>query len=60
MKDGLDVRVLDLVPGSSDDQKLMDREHVRRLLAAAVACIAVLYRGCAARMSFQHLFSFVL
>ena len=57
VKDGLNVRVLDLVPGFPDsvDKKIMDREHVRRLNAAAAACIAVLYRGRATRMSFVHL-----
>ena len=41
--DGLDVRVFSLEPRTST-QKRAD-EHTDRLIAAAAACIAVLYRG---------------
>ena len=41
--DGLDVRVFSLEPRTST-QKPLD-EHTHRLIAAAAACIAVLYRG---------------
>ena len=43
LNEGLNVRVLALVPRTSVQK--MPEEHTNRLIAAAAACIAVLYRG---------------
>ena len=41
--EGLHVRVSGLLPRTSTEK--MPDEHTNRLIAAAAACIAVLYRG---------------
>ena len=41
--EGLNVRALGLLPSTSTE-KIPD-EHTNRLIPAAAACIAVLYRG---------------
>lgn len=48
VQDGLHVRVLDLVPSSTDGEKPTERSQLRRIMAATAACTAVLYRGRAA------------
>ena len=41
--EGLNVRALGLLPSTSTEK--MPDEHTNRLIAAAAACVAVLYRG---------------